>query len=140
MLQPRKMKHARWHLPKLKKMARRGTKLSFGSFGLKSLGSKWITSRQIEASRLAIVRALKKKGKMWLRIFPYHPITSKGSEAAMGGGKGKISHYISPISPGKIIFELDGIEEEEARKILKKVGSKLPIKTKFIKRPVAGDN
>ncbi len=134
MLQPRKMKHAKWHLPKLKGIARRGTKLSFGSFGLKSLDAKWITARQIEAARMAIVRGLKKKGKMWLRIFPYHPITSKGSEAHMGGGKGKVSHYVYPVKPGKVIIELDGVDEVKAKDVLRKASSKLSIKTKFIKK------
>jgi len=134
MLQPKKMKHPKWHKGRSKGIASRGTELAFGSFGLKSMGTRWITSRQIEAARLAIVRTLKRKGKLWIRIFPQKPITTKGVEVPMGGGKGKVSHYVFPIRPGRIIFELEGIKEEKAREALKKAASKLPIKTKFIKR------
>ena len=128
------MKHPKWHKGRSKGIASRGTELAFGSFGLKSMGTRWITSRQIEAARLAIVRTLKRKGKLWIRIFPQKPITTKGVEVPMGGGKGKVSHYVFPIRPGRIIFELEGIKEEKAREALKKAASKLPIKTKFIKR------
>jgi len=128
------MKHPKWHKGRSKGIASRGTELAFGSFGLKSMGTRWITSRQIEAARLAIVRSLKRKGKLWIRIFPQKPITTKGVEVPMGGGKGKVSHYVFPIRPGRIIFELEGIKEEKAREALKKAASKLPIKTKFIKR------
>lgn len=134
MLQPKKMKYAKWQKGRSKGLARRGTELAFGSFGLKSMGTKWITARQIEAARLAIIRSLKKKGKLWFRIFPYKPITSKGAEAPMGAGKGKVDHYVFPIRPGRIIFELDGVDEEKARDSLRKAAAKLPIKTKFIKR------
>ena len=128
------MKHARWHRVKSKGVSRQGSELNFGSFGLKANGTKWITARQIEAGRLAIVRSLKKKGKLWIRIFPHNPVTSKGDEVPMGAGKGKVSHYVFPIKPGRIIFELDGIAEETARMALKKAASKFPIKTKFIKK------
>lgn len=128
------MKHAKWHKGRSKGISRRGTDLAFGSYGLKSMGTKWITDRQIEASRLAIVRSLKKKGRLWIRIFPHKPATSKGVEAPLGGGKGKVSHYVFPIKPGRIIFELEGIEEAKAKEALKKAGAKLPIKTRFIKR------
>ncbi len=134
MLQPRKMKYPKWHKGRSKGIARRGTKLAFGSFGLKSMGTKWITARQIEAGRLAIVRTLKKKGRLWIRIFPHKPITTKGVETPMGGGKGKISHYVFPIRPGRIIFEIEGVEETKAKEALKKAAAKLPIRTKFVKR------
>lgn len=134
MLQPRKSKHAKWHKGRSKGISRRGTNLAFGSYGLKSMGTKWITDRQIEASRLAIVRSLKKKGRLWIRIFPHKPVTTKGVEAPLGGGKGKVSHYVFPIKPGRIIFELEGIEEGKAKEALKKAGAKLPIKTRFVKR------
>ena len=134
MLQPRKMKHAKWHKGRSKGIDRKGTELAFGSYGLKSLGTKWITARQIEAGRLAIVRTLKKKGKLWIRIFPHKPVTSKGHETPLGGGKGKVSHYVFPIRPGRIIFELDGIEQEKAKQALKKAAAKMPVRTKFIKR------
>jgi len=134
MLQPKKIKHPKWHKGVSKGIERRGTELAFGSFGLKSMGTKWITARQIEASRLAIVRTLKKKGKYWIRIFPYKPVTTKGVEVGMGGGKGKVSHYVFPIRPGRIIFEIEGVKEEKAREALRKAAAKLPVKTKFIKR------
>ena len=117
-----------------KGIERRGTKLTFGSYGLKSLETCWISARQIEAARRAILRYLKKGGKLWIRIFPQKPITSKGTEFSMGGGKGAVSHYAFPIKPGRIIFELEGIKEEVARQALKIAADKLPIETKFIKK------
>ena len=133
-LQPRKMKYAKWQKGRSKGIAVRGTELSFGSFGLKALETRWITAQQIEAVRLAISRALKKKVKMWIRIFPYKPITSKGSESDMGGGKGKVIHYAFPVRPGRVIVEIGEMEEAIAKQVLKKAAAKLPIKTKFIKR------
>ena len=134
LLQPKKTKYRKQQKGRSKGLATRGTSLAFGAFGLKSLGTKWITSHQIEASRMAIVRYLKRRGKLWIRIFPYKPVTSKGTEVPMGGGKGSIDHYVFPIKPGRILFELGGITEEQARVALKKASQKLPIKTKFIKR------
>jgi len=112
----------------------RGTTLAFGSFGLKSMDTKWIAARQIEAARRAIIRYLKKGGKLWIRIFPDKPVTSKGTEVPMGGGKGSVSHYVFPVKPGRIIFELAGVDEETAKEAFKKASAKLPIKTKFVKR------
>lgn len=134
MLHPKKVKHRKWQRGRSKGKASRGTELNFGSFGLKSLGTKWITSRQIEAARRAIIRYLRKSGKLWIRVFPQKPITSKGVEVPMGGGKGGVETYVYPIKPGRIIFELDGIPEEKAREALKKAGDKLPIKTRFVKK------
>ena len=112
----------------------RATKLCFGSFGLKSLSTKWISARQLEAARRAIIRYLKKGGKVWMRVFPDKPISKKGTEVPMGGGKGMVDHYAFPIRPGRIIFEMEGISEAESKEALEKAGDKLPIKTKFIKR------
>ena len=134
LLQPRKTKYRKRQKGRSKGLATRGTSLAFGSFGLKSLGTKWITSRQIEAARIAIVRHLKRRGKLWIRIFPDKPVTSKGTEVPMGGGKGSVDHYVFPVKPGRILFELGGIAEEQARAALKKASHKLPIKTKFVKR------
>lgn len=134
MLYPKKVKHRKWHKGRSKGIDRRGTKLTFGSFGLKSLESRWITSRQIEAGRRAIIRYLKKGGKLWIRIFPQKPVTHKGTEVPMGGGKGSVDHYVFPIRPGRIIFELEGIKMEQAKEALKRAGDKLPIKTKFVQR------
>jgi large subunit ribosomal protein L16 len=135
MLIPRKVKHRKWRKGRSKGIERRATELAFGSFGLKSLGTRWISSRQIEAARRAILRYLKKGGKLWIRIFPQKPVTRKGTEVPMGGGKGSVEFYVFPIRPGRIIFELEGIKEEQAIEALKKAAAKLPIKTKIIKRP-----
>lgn len=97
------------------------------------MDTKWVTSRQIEAGRRAIIRFLRKGGKVWLRIFPDKPVTSKGPETPMGGGKGAVDHYVFPIRPGRIIFEIEGIEESMALNALHQAASKLPIKTKIIK-------
>lgn len=134
MLMPRKVKHRKWRKGRSKGVERRSTELSFGTFGLKSLGKKWLTSRQIEAARRAVMRYLKKGGKLWVRIFPDKPVTKKGTEVPMGGGKGSVDHYVFPIKPGRIIFELEGIPEEQAKDAFRKAAAKLPLKTKFIKR------
>lgn len=116
------------------KFEKRGTEISFGSFGLKGLEKGLLTSSQIEAARKAILRVLQKRGKVWIRVFPWKAITFKGVEAPMGGGKGDVSHYVFVVRPGRIIFEIDGVEEELAQKALEKAGDKLPIKTKFVKK------
>jgi large subunit ribosomal protein L16 len=131
---PKKVKYKTRFRGRLKGISTRGTSIAFGSYGLKSLGSHWITVKQIEAARRAIMRYLKKGGKLWIRIFPDKPVTSKGTEFSMGGGKGSFSHYVYPIRPGRIIFELEGVKEEVAKKAFKKASDKLPIKTKFIKK------
>jgi len=134
MLYPKKVKHRKWHKGRSKGIETRGTELVFGSYGLKSLETRWISSRQIEAARRAIIRYLKKGGKLWIRIFPYKPITKKGTEVPMGGGKGSVEHYAFPIKPGRIIFELEGIKMEQAKEALRRAGDKLPVKTKFVSR------
>lgn len=116
------------------KVETRATQLSFGSFGLKALESKWISEKQIEAARKVILRYLKKGGRFWMRIFPDKPITSKGVEFSMGKGKGDVVGYVVPVKAGRILFELEGISEELAKEAMKKVSAKLPIKTKFVKK------
>ena len=133
-LMPRKVKHRKWHKGRSKGIELRGTELSFGSFGLKSLETRWISARQLEAARRTILRYFKKGGKLWIRIFPNKPVTKKGTEVPMGGGKGDVDHYVFPIKPGRIIFEVEGIKEEVAREALEQAANKLPVKTKFIKR------
>jgi len=133
-LMPKKVKHRKWRKRSPKGIEVRSTELAFGSYGLKSMGTKWITSRQIEAGRRAVIRYLRKGGKLWIRIFPDKPVTKKGTEVPMGGGKGSVDHYVFPIRPGRIIFELEGIPEEKAKEAFRKASDKLPIKTKFIKR------
>lgn len=136
MLYPKKVKHRKWHKGRRrnKGIETRGAELAFGSFGLKALENKWLTARQIEAARRAIIRYLKKGGKLWIRIFPDKPVTQKGTEVPMGGGKGSVDHYVFPIKPGRILFELEGIKEELAREAFTRAATKIPIKTKFIKR------
>src|SRR4030042_3887641 len=131
-LMPRKVKHRKWHKGTSKGMENRATALAFGSFGLQSLSTRWVDARQIEAGRRTILRYMKKGGKLWIRIFPDKPVTNKGVEVPMGGGKGGVDHYVFPIKPGRIIFELEGLKEEQAREALLKAAAKLPIKTKFI--------
>ncbi len=134
MLLPKKVKHRKWRKRASSVIREKGSKVVFGSFGLKSLGTKWITSRQIEAARRVVIRYIRKRGKLWIRIFPDKPVTKKGTEVPMGGGKGSVDHYVFPINPGRIIFELEGIEEEQAKEAFRKAGDKLPIKTKFVKK------
>lgn len=131
---PKRVKHRKWRKGRSRGLETRGTELAFGSFGLKSLETIWITARQLEAARRTILRYLRKGGKLWIRIFPDKPITRKGTEVPMGGGKGAVDHYAFPIKPGRIIFELEGIKEEMAREAFKMASDKLPIKTKFIKK------
>lgn len=131
-LMPKKVKHRKWHRGKSKGKAFRGAEISFGSFGLMGMESRWISARQIEAARRAVIRYLRKGGKLWIRVFPDKPVTQKGTEVPMGGGKGSVDHYVFPIKPGRIIFELDGIKEELAREAFRKATDKLPIKTKFV--------
>ena len=135
MLMPKKVKHRKWRKGIYRAgIENRGTDLAFGSFGLKALEAKWISTRQIEAARRTIIRYLKKGGKFWIRIFPDKPVTKKGTEVPMGGGKGGVDHYVFPIRPGRIMFELEGVKEEIAKEAFDMAADKLPIKTKFIKR------
>ena len=134
MLYPKKVKFRKVQKGRTKGVASRGAEIAFGDFGLKAMEPKWISSRQIEAGRRAIIRYLRKGGKLWIRIFPDKPITSKGVEVPMGGGKGSVEYYACPIKPGRIIFELSGIDEVVAREAFRKASDKLPIKTKFVKR------
>jgi len=134
LLAPKKTKHRKWQKGRSKGIETRGTDLRFGTYGLKSLDTKWITARQIEAARRVIIKYIRKGGKMWIRIFPDKPITRKGTEVPMGGGKGTVEFYVFPAKKGRILFELEGIPEEKAREALKKAGDKLPVKTKFIKK------
>ncbi len=133
-LQPRKVKHRKWHKGRSRGIENRGTALSFGSFGLQALSTRWVDARQIEAARRTILRYMKKGGKLWIRIFPDKPITNKGVEVSLGGGKGPVDHYTFPVRPGRMIFELDGLKEDAAKEALTMAAHKLPIKVKFIKK------
>ena len=131
---PKKVKHRKSFKGRRrgKGNATRRTEVSFGSFGLRSLGYAWITSRQLEAVRRVLVRAMRKGGKIWIRVFPDKPITKKGNEIPMGGGKGAVDHYVVPIKPGTILFEMDGVAPDEAREAMRLAGYKLPVKTKIV--------
>lgn len=136
MLMPKKVKHRKSFKGRRrgKGVASRKTDLSFGSFGLKAMGYAWVTSRQIEAVRRSLIRALKKGGKIWIRIFPDKPITTKGNEIPMGGGKGSVDHYIVPIKPGVILFEMDGVPADVAKEAMRLASYKLPVKTTFVSK------
>ncbi|HEY4521550.1 MAG TPA: 50S ribosomal protein L16 [Candidatus Paceibacterota bacterium] len=136
MLFPKRVKFRKWQRNATKRILKetRGTTLAFGSFGLKAEEACWVNSKQIEAARKAAAKFIQRGGKFWIRIFPDKPITQKPPEVTMGGGKGDPVGYVFPVRPGKVIFEIDGITKEVAQDALKKAGSKLPIKTKFISR------
>lgn len=118
----------------LRGQATRGAKLSFGSIGLQAVERGYITSRQIEASRRAITREVKRKGKIWIRVFPHKPVTKKPAEVRMGGGKGAVEQWVSPIQPGRVLFEMDGVDEVTALEALRLAAYKLPLKTTVIRR------
>lgn len=136
MLLPGKVKYRRWHKgrSRSRKVETRGVELSFGAFGLKAKEPVWLTSRQIEAARKAMTHHIKRGGKIWIRIFPDKPITKKGDETGMGHGKGSPDHYVAVIRPGRILFEMDGVDQVLAREAMRLASSKLPIKTEFIVR------
>ncbi len=134
MLQPKKTKFRRVQKGRMKGMAQRGNQLAFGSFGLKTLEQAWITGRQIEAARQAMTRYMKREGQTWIRIFPDKPITKKPAEVRMGKGKGAPEYFVAPITPGRILFEAEGVSLEVAREALRLAAQKLPVKTKFIIR------
>ncbi len=119
---------------RMKGNATRGTSLAFGSFGIKTMDESFITARQIEAARIAVTRFMKREGKVWIRIFPDKPITSKPAEVRMGKGKGAPSHWVAPVRPGRMLFECDGVPLEVAREAMRLAAQKLPVRTKFIVR------
>lgn len=134
MLQPKKTKFRRMQKGRMKGLAQRGNQLAFGSFGIKALESTWITGRQIEAARQAIVRHMKREGQIWIRIFPDKPITKKPAEVRMGKGKGSPEGFVAPVTPGRILIEAEGVPMEVAQEALRLGAQKLPITTKFIVR------
>jgi len=134
MLMPKRVKYRKVHRGRLKGRATRGTTVVFGEYGLQALEPHWITSRQIEAARRAIVRHVRRGGKLWIRIFPDKPVTAKPAETRMGGGKGALSHWVAVVKPGRILFEISGVPEDVAREALRLAGNKLPIRTQFVSR------
>jgi large subunit ribosomal protein L16 len=134
MLQPKRTKFRKMFKMPMKGNAQRGATIAFGSFGLKSQEGGWITSRQIEAARIAVTRYMKREGQVWIRIFPDKPITSKPAEVRMGKGKGAPSHWVAVVRPGRIMFEADGVSLEVAQEAMRLAAQKLPIKCKFVVR------
>jgi len=134
MLQPKKTKFRRQQKGRMKGNAQRGNQLAFGSFGIKSLQSKWVTGRQIEAARQAMTRYMKREGQIWIRIFPDKPITKKPAEVRMGKGKGAPEGYVFPVTPGRVLMEVEGVPVEVAREALRLAAQKLPVTTRFVVR------
>jgi large subunit ribosomal protein L16 len=134
MLQPKRMKHRKFHRGKRGGIETRGAVVSFGEYGLQALEVTWMTARQIEAARRAMVRFIKRGGKIWVRVFPDHPVTHKAAETRMGGGKGAVDHWVAVVKPGRMIFEIAGVPEQMARDAMRLAAFKLPIKTQFVVR------
>src|SRR6201990_3686560 len=134
MLQPKRTKFRKMQKGKMKGNAKRGATLAFGSFGIKSLEECWITSRQIEAARIAVTRFMKREGQVWIRIFPDKPITKKPAEVRMGKGKGAPEYWVAPVKAGRILFEAEGVPMATAKEALRLAAQKLPVTTKFIVR------
>ena len=134
MLQPKKTKYRRVQKGSAKGNAQRGNQLAFGSFGIKSMGTKWITGRQIEACRIAVTRYMQRQGQIWIRIFPDKPITRKPADVRMGKGKGSPEGFVAPVTPGRMIIEIDGVPFDVAKEALRLGAQKLPIITKFVVR------
>jgi large subunit ribosomal protein L16 len=134
MLQPKRTKHRKTFKGRMKGNAQRGATIAFGSYAIKSLESVWMTSRQIEAARIAATRYMKREGQLWIRVFPDKPVTKKPLEVRMGQGKGAPEYWAAVVKPGRIIFELDGVAPEIAKEALRLAAQKLPVKTKFVTR------
>ncbi len=134
MLMPKKVKFRKQQKGRNRGKAHRGDKLNFGDFGLKAMEPGWITDRQIEAARIAMTRHVKRGGKIWIRMFPDKPVTKKPAETRMGKGKGALDHWVAVVKPGRILYEIQGVEEELAREAFRLAAQKLPIKTKFVTR------
>jgi len=138
MLMPKRVKYRRQHRGRMKGKAKGGVEVTFGDYGLQAIEASWITSRQIEAARIAMTRFMKRGGKVWIKIFPDKPYTAKPLEVRMGSGKGALEGWVAVVKPGKILFEIAGVEEEVAREALRLAAHKLPIKTKFVRREEIG--
>ena len=134
MLSPKRMKFRKMHKGRIHGLAKGGSEISFGSYGLKALTPDRVTARQIEAARRAITRGMKRAGKLWIRIFPDLPVTDKPAEVRMGKGKGSVEFWVARVKPGRVVFEIEGVSEEIARSSFALGAAKLPIKTKFIKK------
>jgi large subunit ribosomal protein L16 len=134
MLMPKKVKHRKVQRGRMKGKAWKGHTVAFGDYGLKVLEPGWVTDRQIEAARVAITRFVKRSGRVWIRIFPDKPITKKPQETRMGKGKGNPEQWVAVVKPGRILYEMEGVTQEQAREAMRLAGHKLPLKTKFVTR------
>ncbi len=134
MLMPKRVKYRKAHRGRMRGKAYRGSTVAFGEYALQALEPHWITSRQIEAARRAIVRYVRRGGKLWIRIFPDKPVTAKPAETRMGSGKGNVDHWVAVVKPGRILFEISGVTEEQAREAMRLASHKLPIRTRFVSR------
>ncbi len=134
MLIPKRVKYRKSHRGRMKGKAKGGTDVSFGEYGLQALEPAWITGRQIESARIALTRSIKKEGKVWIRIFPDKPVSKKPAETRMGKGKGMPEFWVAVVKPGRVLFELEGLSEADAKKAINRASHKLPIKTRFLMR------
>ena len=134
MLAPKKLKRRKPHRPDVRGVATSGNYIAFGKFGLKATTGGWIDAKQIESARRVMTRYIKRGGKIWIRIFPHSPITAKGSQSTMGGGKGVPDHYVAVVRPGNIIFEMDGVTSIQAKEAMELAGFKLPVRTRLIEK------
>ncbi len=134
MLMPKRTKHRKQFRGRMKGRATRGNTVAFGEFGMQAMEPVWMTSRQIEAARRAIVRFIRRSGKLWIRVFPDKPVTQRAAETRMGSGKGAVDHWVAVVKPGRMIFEIAGVPEETAREAFRLASHKLPIKTQFVSR------
>ena len=134
MLLPKRVKYRRVHRGRLKGTAHKGTKVTYGEYGIQALEPAWITTNQIEAARIAMTRYIRRGGQVWIKIFPDKPVTKKPAETRMGSGKGSPEYWVAVVKPGRVLFEIAGVPEETAREAMRLAGYKLPIKTKFVKR------
>lgn len=138
MLMPKRVKYRKMQRGRIKGLAQRGSQIAFGSYALQATDRDFLTSRQIEAARRAIVRYIRRGGKVWIRVFPDKPVTKRAAETRMGSGKGSVDHWVAPVRPGRVLFEMAGVREELAREALRLAAQKLPVRTQFIKREEYG--
>ncbi len=136
MLMPKRVKRRRVHRGRMTGKANKGNTIAYGAYGLVAMEPAWITSNQIEAARVAMTRFIKRGGQVWIDIFPHKPITKKPAETRMGSGKGSVEYWVAVVKPGRVLFEMDGVEESIAREAMRLAGNKLPIKTKFMKKEI----
>lgn len=136
MLIPKKVKHRKWQKgrSRKRKIETRGLELAYGEYGIKSLEAAWLTSRQIESARKTITNFLKRSGRLWIRVFPDKPVTLRPPETTMGGGKGSVDHYVFPVRPGRVLFEIDGVPPETAKEALRLASFKLPVRSRIISK------